>query len=106
MEIIEQSHRAEKTENTIFQQSHSSKNVKGDPLGFFNIHYVAKYFKKLKGGPFGDIEKISKKSHSAEKIERVNVLVSSGVLFYAKKRNNCYKTVTWAKWYNLALKFL
>ena len=37
----------------------------GDPLGFFNIHSVAKH-KKIEGGPFG--EKISeKKSHSAEK---------------------------------------
>ena len=42
------------------------KNVKGGPLGFFNIHPVAKY-QKTEGGPFGDIKKIRKKSHKAEK---------------------------------------
>ena len=42
------------------------KNGKGDPLGFSNIHSVAKQQKKLKGDPLG--KKISgKKSRSAEK---------------------------------------
>ena len=35
-------------------------DVKGNPLGFINIHSVAKYEKKIEGGPF---------SHSAEKIQ-------------------------------------
>ena len=34
------------------------KNVKGGPLGFFNIYSVA----KLKGGSFGTIQKMSKVS--------------------------------------------
>ena len=29
------------------------KTDREDPLGFFNIHSVAKLQKKLKGGPFG-----------------------------------------------------
>ena len=36
------------------------KNVIGDHLGFFDIHCVAKY-KKIEGGPFGEIQKASKK---------------------------------------------
>ena len=42
------------------------KNVKGDPLGFFNIHSVAKH-QKIEGGPFEDFKKIRKKSHIVEK---------------------------------------
>ena len=34
-------------------------------LGFFNIHFVAKY-RKIEGGLIGD----TKKSHKAEKIEK------------------------------------
>ena len=54
------------------------KCKKGDPLGFINIHSIAKYQKKLKGGTLLRNKKyFSKKSHSAEKIER-GPLVSSG----------------------------
>ena len=58
---------SEKNEN--FQQSHSAeKSERRDPLGFSNIRSVAKYQNKLKGGPFEDIKKFSKKkSHKAEK---------------------------------------
>ena len=43
------------------------KNVKGGTLwDFLNVHSVAKYQKKLKGGPFEDIKKIAKKSLKAE----------------------------------------
>ena len=43
-------------------------HVKGIfPLGFFDIHCVAKYFKKLKGRPFGGIQKASKKSRIVPK---------------------------------------
>ena len=40
------------------------KNVKGDPLRFFDIHCVAKYRNKWRGDPLVQ----SKKSHSAEKV--------------------------------------
>ena len=60
------------------------KTERGDPLGFFNIHSVAKHQKNA-GGPFG--EKISeKKSRSAEKNERGESLVSPGMVCYAEKQ--------------------
>ena len=36
-------------------------------MGFLKIQFVAKYQKKINGGPFGDIEKFSKKFHKVEK---------------------------------------
>ena len=46
-----------------FFKSHSAeKSERRDHLGFFNIRSVAKYQNKVKGGPFKDIEKFSKKS--------------------------------------------
>ena len=53
--------------------------------------------KKLEGGPFGDIKKFSKKSHSTEKkIERGDPLVSSGFVGYVKKVKNERGTL-WTK---------
>ena len=43
-----------------------SKNVKGEPLGIFNILTVATY-KKNEGGFFRDIENISKKTSVPKK---------------------------------------
>ena len=58
------------------------KTERGDPLGFSNIHSVAKHQKNA-GGPFG--KKIPKeKSHSAEKIERGDALVSPGMVLRGK----------------------
>ena len=43
------------------------KNVKrGDPLGFFDIHYVVKYRNKRRGDPSGQSRTFKKKSHSAK----------------------------------------
>ena len=53
----------EKQKNRIFNVKSESR----DPLGFFNIRSVAKYQNKLKGGPFEDIKKFSKKSQSRKK---------------------------------------
>ena len=39
------------------------KTERGDPLGFSNIHSVAKHQKKLQGGPFGE-KKFRKKNVS------------------------------------------
>ena len=48
----------------------SAEKSERDPLKFFNIRSVAKYQNKLKGGPFENIKKFSKKkSHKAEKRE-------------------------------------
>ena len=66
--------------------SYSAEKCERGALGFINIHSVAKYQKNSKGGPFWDIKKIRKKSHSAEnKIEKGDPLVSSGFVGYRKK---------------------
>ena len=45
----------------MFEQCYSAEKCKrGDPLGFFDIHCVAKC-RKNEGGPFGAIQKVSKK---------------------------------------------
>ena len=42
-------------------KSHSAEKPEGrDPFEFFNVRSNAKYQKKMKGGPFGDIKKFSK----------------------------------------------
>ena len=48
-----------------------SKNVKGDPLGVFQHPFFCK-IEKIEGGPFGDIKKMRKKSHKAEKTCKKN----------------------------------
>ena len=49
------------------------KNLKEGTLwDFFNIHSVAKYQNKLKGRPFEDIEKFSKKVSQSRKKEEVS----------------------------------
>ena len=42
------------------------KTERVDPLGVFNIHFVAKH-QKIEGGPFGEKNFPGKKSHNAEK---------------------------------------
>ena len=61
------------------------KTERGDPLGFFNNHSVAKHQKNA-GGPFGEIFFSKKKSRSAEKNEREESLVSPGMVCYAEKQ--------------------
>ena len=51
----------------IFKSHSAEKSERRDPLGFFNIRSVAKYQNKLKGGPFGDIKKFSKKVSQSRK---------------------------------------
>ena len=69
--------------------SHSAEKCKrGDPLGFINIYFVAKYQKNSKGGSFETLKNFRKKSHNAEKIERWDPLVSSGFVGYVKKVKN------------------
>ena len=47
-------------------RSSAEKCKRRDPLGFFERPFCCKLSKKIKGGPFGDIEKFAKKSHKAE----------------------------------------
>ena len=62
------------------------KTERGDPLGFFNSHSVAKHQKKMQGGPFRETFFSKKKSRSAEKNERGESLVSPGMVCYAEKQ--------------------
>ena len=68
------------------------KTERGDPLGFFNIHSVAKN-KKMHGGPFGENFFSKKKSRSAEKNEKGDPLVSPGMVCYAEKQENLFGSV-------------
>ena len=62
---------------------------RGDPLGFINIHSVAKYQKTRRGDSFQTLKNFRKKFRSAEKkIERGDPLVSSGFVGYVKKVKN------------------
>ena len=60
------------------------KTERGDPLGFFNIHSVAKHQKNA-GGPFGEIFFSKKKSCSSKKMKGGG-LVSPGMVCYAEKQ--------------------
>ena len=51
----------------IFKSHSAEKSERRDPLGFFNIRSVAKNQNKLKGGPFEDIKKFSKKVSKSRK---------------------------------------
>ena len=62
----------------------------GDPLGFSNIHSVAKQQKKFKGGPFGEIFFRKKSLTVPKKIERGDTLVSPGMVCYAGKQEKTF----------------
>ena len=58
----------------IFNSLIVPKNVRGGPLGFFNIHSVAKHQKSRREDPLKTFKKFEKKSHKAEKgAEKVSV---------------------------------
>ena len=68
------------------------KTERGDPLGFFNIHSVAKHQKNA-GGPFGEIFFSKKKSRSAEKMKGGS-LWSRPVWYVTRKnRKNLFGSV-------------
>ena len=57
-----------------------------DPLGFFNIHSVAKH-RKIEGGSLcGNF--FPKKVSQCQKTERGEALVSTGTVCYAEKEEN------------------
>ena len=62
------------------------KTERGDPLGFFNIHSVAKHQKKCRGTLWGKNFFRKKKSRSAEKNGRGESLVLPGMVCYAAKQ--------------------
>ena len=58
---------------------------RGDPLGFINIHSVAKYQKTRRGDSFETLKNFRKKFRTVpKKIERGDPLVSSGFVGYVK----------------------
>ena len=65
---------------------------RGDPLGFSNIHSVAKQQQKFKGGPSGEFFP-EKKSRSAEKKLKGDPLVSPGIVCYAGKQEKPFGSV-------------
>ena len=68
------------------------KTERVDPLGVFNIHFVAKH-QKIEGGPFGE-KKISGKNVSqGQKTERWDHLVSPGMVCYRENRKNLFDSV-------------
>ena len=72
------------------------KTERGDPLGFFNIHSVAKHQKNA-GAPFGE-----KMSRSAEKKLKGGTLWCCPVWYVTRKnRETLFGPVRWAKWCNL-----
>ena len=79
-----------------------SKKLKGDPLGFSNIHFDAKQ-QKMKGRPFG--EKIFRKKSLAvpKNIERGDPLVSPVLYDTRKKRENFFDSVPWVNRYNFVV---
>ena len=65
------------------------KNVKGGTLLDLLTNIPLQNIKKLKGGPFGDIKKFSKKSRTVpKKIQRGDPLGSSGFVCFLEKVKN------------------
>ena len=83
-----------KTKIFIFgKKSQCRKKLKGGPLGFFNIHSVAKHQKKCRGDPLGK-KFFEKKSRSAEKNEGGRTLWSRPVWYVTRKnRKNLFGSV-------------
>ena len=61
------------------------KTERGDPLGFFNIHSVAKHQNKCRGDPLGKFF-FEKKVSQCRKKWKGESLVSPGMVCYAEKQ--------------------
>ena len=61
------------------------KTERVEPMGVFNIHFVAKH-QKIEGGTLQGNFFPEKKSHNAKKTERGDPLVSPGMVRYAGKQ--------------------
>ena len=73
------------------------KNVKGGTLLDLLTNIPLQNIKKLKGGPFGDIKKFSKKSRTVpKKIQRGDPLGTSGFVRFLEKVKNERGTL-WSK---------
>ena len=75
------------------------KKLKGGTFLDFSTSILSQNSKKIEGGPFGENFFPEKKSRNAEKTERSDPLVSSGIVCYVA---NPFGPVPWANGYNLA----
>ena len=65
------------------------KTERGEPLGFFNIYYIAKH-QKIEGGP--SVKKnFEKKLTVPNKTERGDSLVCPGIVCYAEKEEKTFR---------------
>ena len=75
--------------NFFFKKCHrEAKNVKWGTLLDLLTYIRLQNIKKLEGGPFGDTKKFSKKSYSAEKIQKGDPLGTSGFVGLLEKVKN------------------
>ena len=73
----------------IFEQCHSAEKCKrGDPLGYFDIHCVAKYRNKRRGDALVKSKIPQKKSHSARKNPTEKHL--RGILCFRGSGRQCF----------------
>ena len=66
-------------------ESHNAKKLKRGTLWGFSTSILTQNSKKIEGGAFGE-KNSNKKSRSAEKNERGDLLVSPGMVCYAEKK--------------------
>ena len=74
------------------------KKLKGNPLGFFNIHSVAK-LQKIEGGTLGNF--FRKKSRNVEKKLKGGPFSLVRYCMIRGKKENLFGSVTWTNRYNL-----
>ena len=68
------------------------KTESGSPLGFFNIHSVAKH-QKIEGGPFGEKFFFEKKVSQCQKNLKEGLLSLSWYGMSRRKRKNLFGSV-------------
>ena len=73
------------------------KNTERGTLWNFSTTILSQNSKNIEGGPLGIFSE--KKSRNAEKTEKGDALISSGIVCYGK---NLFGSLSWAHKYNLA----
>ena len=75
------------------------KTIEKGTLWYFSTSILSQNSEKMKGAPFGEKLFSEKQSRNAEKTEKGDRLVSSGIVCYT---GNLFGSVPWADRYNLA----
>ena len=65
--------------------SHSAEKCKGGPFGLINIHSVAKFQKTRRGDPLGTLKNFRKSRTVPKKIQRGDLLGTSGFIGFLGK---------------------